>query len=131
MSFQSSATIDTDTFTIEKPKNDCEKHLINCLKAPEWELRRWLKKVLTRAGFEIYEDGYKSDRCDKEKRYESVHNMIAVRGNTGKVCLVAHTDICRDHTETRQGEGKVFHGEMYYSSYDRHGEDTSKPKVPR
>jgi hypothetical protein len=111
-----------------------EKHIIQCCKQPEWQIRSWLRKTLTRAGFVIQEDAYKSDRCDKEKRYESVHNMLAIRQHEGegfpKICLAAHTDVCRDHAETRGGGGSS-RGEYYYWMYDRHGDDTTKPKVPR
>jgi hypothetical protein len=103
---------------------------MQCCKAPEWELRKWLKKVLIRSGFQIFEDGYKTDRISKEKRYETVHNMLAVRGNPN-VCLVAHTDVCRDHEENKSDSKYSGYGEHHYWMYDRHDEDTSKPKVPR
>ena len=35
---------------------DFEKWVMQCCKAPEYELRRYMKKVLVRAGFEIFED---------------------------------------------------------------------------
>lgn len=101
MSFQPNNETDTQNVIEFQTKSNSafENLIIQCLKAPEWELRKWLKKVLTRAGFEIYEDGYRSDRCDKDKRYESVHNMLAIRGGKdARVCLVAHTDVCRDHS---------------------------------
>jgi hypothetical protein len=84
------------------PISDCtefEKFILKCCKAPEWELRKWLRKVLTRAGFDIIEDQYRSERCAKDKRLESVHNMLAIRQRFGfpRVCLASHTDICRDH----------------------------------
>jgi len=78
-----------------------EYHIIQCCKADEWVLRTWLRKVLGRAGFTIYEDGYQTDRIKKDKRYSTVHNMLAVRGDKPKVCLVAHTDVCRDHDSSR------------------------------
>ena len=77
-----------------------ERHIIKTCKAPEWELRKWLKKTLTRAGFTILEDQYKTDRVNRDKRYSSVHNMLAIRGENPRVCLVAHTDICRDHSSS-------------------------------
>lgn len=107
-----------------------EQHIMQCCKAPEWELRKWLKKVLIRAGFQIFEDDYKSERVQKEKRYESVHNMLAVRG-TPNVCLVAHTDVCRDHEELKSDSKYGGFGEHHYWMYDRHDEDSSKAKVPR
>jgi hypothetical protein len=77
-----------------------EYHIIQCCKSDEWTLRKWLHKVLGRAGFTIYEDGYQTDRVKKDKRYSTVHNMLAIRGEP-KVCLVAHTDVCRDHESSR------------------------------
>jgi hypothetical protein len=74
-------------------KYSFENYIIQCCKAPEWELRKFLKKVLMRAGFNIQEDNY---QCGRGEKYSSVHNMLAIRGNP-KVCLVAHTDVCRDH----------------------------------
>jgi hypothetical protein len=78
-----------------------EYHIIQCCKNDEWVLRSWLRKVLGRAGFTIYEDGYQTDRIKKDKRYSTVHNMLAIRGDKPKVCLVAHTDVCRDHDSSR------------------------------
>jgi hypothetical protein len=78
-----------------------EYHIIQCCKNDEWVLRAWLRKVLGRAGFTIYEDGYQTDRIKKDKRYSTVHNMLAIRGENPKVCLVAHTDVCRDHESSR------------------------------
>jgi len=78
-----------------------EYHIMQCCKADEWVMRAWLRKVLGRAGFTIYEDGYQTDRIKKDKRYSTVHNMLAIRGENPKVCLVAHTDVCRDHDSSR------------------------------
>lgn len=88
-----------------------EKNVIQCCKADEWTLRVWLKKVLTRAGFTIYEDGYQTDRIKKDKRYSTVHNMLAIRGNP-RVCLVAHTDVCRDHENSRYSMTGDYHWMM-------------------
>lgn len=74
-------------------KYSFESFIIQCCKAKEWNLRKFLKKTLMNAGFKIKEDDYKTYRGGK---YSSVHNMLAVRGDPN-VCLVAHTDICRDH----------------------------------
>lgn len=74
-----------------------ENHIMKCCKADEWDLRRWLKKVLTRSGFTIFEDDYVTSRADNEPRYKEVHNLLAIRGDKPKVCLVAHTDVCRNH----------------------------------
>lgn len=92
-------TVETETNAVEM--SAFEKHIIQCCKAPEWQLRAWLKKVLTRAGFTIFEDKYRTERVSKDKRYESVHNMLAIRGESPRVCLVAHTDVCRDHEDSR------------------------------
>lgn len=74
-------------------KYSFENFIMQCCRAKEWELRKFLYKVLTRAGFDIIEDDYKSHRDDK---FNTVHNMLAIRGEP-RVCLVAHTDVCRDH----------------------------------
>jgi hypothetical protein len=100
-----------------------ENHIIQCCKAPEWELRKWLKKALTRAGFDqIIEDGYMSDRCSKEPRYSSVHNMLAIRGNPN-ICLAAHTDVCRDHDELRGDSRYAGYGDMSWWMQDRHDDN--------
>lgn len=101
MSFQDKTDMEIESALVEKFSTQAslfEYHIMQCCKAPEWELRKWLKKVLTRSGFEIYEDQYVSDRVKKDKRYETVHNMLAIRGEAN-VCLVSHTDVCRDHDE--------------------------------
>jgi hypothetical protein len=73
-----------------------ETFIIQCCKAREWDLRTFLKKKLKVSGFTITEDAYLSSRVMGNKKYNKVHNMLAVRGNP-RVCLVAHTDVCRDH----------------------------------
>lgn len=70
-----------------------ENFIMQCCKAREWNLREFLKKKLKENGFRITEDRYLSSR---DPRFSTVHNMLAVRGNP-RVCLVAHTDVCRDH----------------------------------
>lgn len=77
-------------------KHSFESFIIQCCKAKEWDLRRFLKKRLISEGFTIQEDNYRSDRCDYLGKYNKVHNLLAIRGNP-RVCLVAHTDVCRDH----------------------------------
>lgn len=131
MSFQSNGDIETKEInqdaSLTENATAFEKHIIQCCKAPEWELRKWLKKVLMRAGFEIFEDDYKSERVEKDDRYKTVHNMVAVRGKPN-VCLVAHTDVCRDHEELR-GEGKYgFGGEHNFWMHGRHEEEKEQPK---
>jgi len=79
-----------------------EDFIIKCCKAPEWELRKWITKILTRNGFTIFEDDYVSDRAKIDERYKTVHNLLAIRGDKPKVCLVAHTDVCRDHDHLKK-----------------------------
>ena len=74
-------------------KYSFENFIMQCCKSPEWELRKFARKLLERSGFTVQEDKYLSRRGGK---FDSVHNMLAIRG-TPKVCLVAHTDVCRDH----------------------------------
>lgn len=71
-----------------------EQFIIKCCRLDEWDLRTFLKEKLTEAGFTVNEDDYRSSRGG---RYSEVHNLLAIRGNYPKVCLVAHTDVCRDH----------------------------------
>jgi hypothetical protein len=105
MSFQKENNIQVEQKVAEEMNaiemSSFEKHIIQCCKASEWDLRRWLKKVLARAGFTIFEDGYKTERVAKDHRYSTVHNMLAIRGENPRVCLVAHTDVCRDHEDSR------------------------------
>ena len=75
-------------------KYSFEEMIIQCCKSDEFKLRKWIKKVLTRSGFSIQEDNYESDR---RGQYSGIHNLLAIRGKNAKVCLVAHTDVCRDH----------------------------------
>ncbi len=130
MSYQKNTNEEIETKVnndLKEEVSQFEKHILNCCKAPEWELRKWLKKVLIRAGFEIFEDGYRSERCEKDKRYETVHNMLAIRGNPN-VCLVAHTDVCRDHEELRQDGRFSGYGEYHHWMYDRHEEEGPQNK---
>lgn len=78
---------------------DFERFIIDCCKAREWSLRSFLRNTLGRAGFSIIEDDYQSHRRIAErKEYKDIHNMLAIRGEP-RVCLVAHTDVCRDHCD--------------------------------
>lgn len=79
-----------------------EQHIIYCCRAPEYDLRKWLKKALPRAGFRLIEDDYKTDRIKNDNRYENVHNLVAIRGENPSVCLVSHTDVCREHDTKRR-----------------------------
>ena len=71
-----------------------EEFLIKCCETNEVDLRIFLKEVLLKNGFRIIEDNYKSPRGNE---YSSIHNMLAIRGDAPKICLVSHTDVCRDH----------------------------------
>lgn len=132
MSFQNNTEADNKVLNqpVEKSDDGFENHIMQCCKAPEWDLRKWLRKVLTRAGFVIYEDAYKTERASKEKRYDIVHNMLAVRGNPN-ICLASHTDVCRDHEELRTESRFGGHGEYHYWMYDRHNEDSAVVRLPR
>lgn len=70
-----------------------EKFIMDSCKSQEWNLRGFLKRVLKKNGFQLIEDNYRSRRGDK---FAEVHNLLAIKGSP-KVCLVAHTDVCRDH----------------------------------
>jgi putative aminopeptidase FrvX len=70
-----------------------ERFIMHCCRMNEGKLRSFLKDMLSANGFSIQEDAYTSFRGE---RYSGVHNMLCIRGNP-KVCLVAHTDCCRDH----------------------------------
>lgn len=67
--------------------------LITCCKLSESELRSYIKKFVTEYNFSIQEDGYISARYDESS---NISNLIAIRGNSN-VCLVSHTDVCREH----------------------------------
>jgi hypothetical protein len=75
--------------------NNFEQFIKQCCKAKEWNLRNFLITLLERNGFTIKQDNY----CSAARRgpsYRNVHNLLATRGNA-RTCLVAHTDVCRDH----------------------------------
>jgi hypothetical protein len=107
---------------LSRSKSSFENFLMQCLKCPEAKFRKWLHKVLIRAGFEIFEDGYVSDRAEKDARYKTVHNMLAIRGNKPNICLVAHTDVCRDHEALRESRFG-FGGEYHHWMGSRHDND--------
>lgn len=71
-----------------------ENFIITCCELDEWDLRDFLKEKLIEVGFSVQEDNYSSYRSGK---YQKVHNMLAIRGKNPRICLVAHTDVCRDH----------------------------------
>lgn len=98
MSYQGKhAQTEAQSFQEEKPNSGFERHILHTCAADEWDLRKFMKRLLTKANFRLIEDNYKSERVGKDKRYGAVHNLLAIRGNNPKVCLVAHTDVCRDH----------------------------------
>lgn len=76
-----------------REKYSFENFIMQCCKSKEWDLRKFLKRILKNNGFQIKEDDFRSYRGGK---YSTVHNMLATRGDP-RVCLVAHTDVCRDH----------------------------------
>lgn len=82
-------------------KHTFPEFIMKCCQLKEWSLRKFLKRTLTKNGFSFTEDDYISKRANYNKGYESVHNLLFVRGNP-KICLVAHTDVCRDHTYSRE-----------------------------
>lgn len=96
-----------------------EDFIIKCCKVSEPELRRWMRKILPRFNFVVQEDDYLSDRCDKDESFKTVHNLLAIRGKTPRVCLVAHTDVCRDH----KGSDKRT---MYYGDPKKKPEGSSQ-----
>lgn len=130
MSFQSSTDLEIENKIDKDMKKDkassFEAFIMQCCKADEWDLRKFLKKTLIRAGFQIFEDGYKTERVEKEPRYSSVHNMLAIRGDAN-VCLVAHTDVCRDHEMLNSNYAGW--GEQNWWMNGRHEEDGSKRKA--
>ena len=74
-----------------------EDLLVWCCSADETVLRNTIKSTLTKLNFSFKEDDYKSYRSTGKFAQENVHNLLFTRGNP-KYCLVAHTDVCRDHT---------------------------------
>lgn len=84
-----------------------EQFIIQCCKSEEGKLRKWFRRILPRYGFTIKEDDYISSRAKNNPSYRGVHNLLAVRG-TPKVCLVAHTDVCRDHGRSNK---TVYYGD--------------------
>lgn len=98
-----------------------ENFIMQCCRAKEWDLRTFLRRTLSKAGFTIQEDDYESNRSGK---YKKVHNMLAIRGNP-RTCLVAHTDVCRDHAYGSPEVDPVIKieevkGEMRSIIQDRH-----------
>lgn len=69
------------------------KLILTCCRLNESELRLYIKKLLLENSFTIQEDNYYSTRLWE---CSGIHNLIAIRGEPN-VCLVSHTDVCRDH----------------------------------
>jgi hypothetical protein len=123
---------DAKEIELQKSADGFERFIMQCCKADEWDLRKFLKKVLGRAGFTIFEDGYLSERCKTNSKYNTVHNMLAIRGENPRVALVAHTDVCRNH-----GSEKYEDGESDEYAYWMGGvaaaakkTDTGKKRIP-
>lgn len=96
------SNLNEELITVVKPADGFERHVLWCCRAPEYQLRKWLFKVLSRAGFRIIQDNYKTERASKNPRYNNVHNMVAIRGENPEIGLVSHTDVCREHTEKQR-----------------------------
>jgi len=71
---------------------DFLSHVITCCEQPEPALRRYLRNLLSRNGFVIETDRYRSPRACRTP------NLRAVRG-APTLGLIAHTDTCREHEE--------------------------------
>ena len=67
--------------------------IVTCCKLREPELRSSIKKVLIEQNFSIQEDCYQSKRLGE---FSNISNLLAIR-QSPKICLVSHTDVCRDH----------------------------------
>lgn len=81
--------------------------IIWCCVVDEVSLRKNIKKVLSNNNFSYVEDDYVSDRATSYSKNELV-NLLLVRGNKPNYCLVAHTDVCRDHTSFEDKTGILF-----------------------
>lgn len=66
--------------------------IIWCCSQRESTLRNKIKQTLKKKSFSVFEDDYKSYR-----NLKGVSNLLLVRGSP-QFCLVAHTDVCRDHS---------------------------------
>lgn len=80
-----------------------EDIVIYCCKQDEYVLRNDIKNNLTSTfNFSVEEDNYISYRNTTDK-YNS-GNMLFTRGSDPKICLVAHTDVVRDHSAFRNND---------------------------
>lgn len=96
-----------------------ETWIMNTCKSSEWGLRKFLKKKLGEAGFSWKEDDYVSVRCERNNKFRSIHNLLFIRGNP-KICLVAHSDCCRDYR--MDGQIPEVHPELKNWGTDEHTE---------
>src|ERR1019366_4267795 len=104
MSLEKALSVSEKDIALQASADGLERFIMQCCKADEWDLRKFLKKILGRAGFTIYEDGYLSERCKTNSKYNTVHNMLAIRGDKPRICLTAHTDVCRNHGSEKYEE---------------------------
>ena len=72
--------------------------IVTCCKLSEPKLRSYIKKVLIDKNFSIQEDCYQSKKLGK---YSNISNLLVIR-QTPKICLVSHTDVCRDHESIKE-----------------------------
>lgn len=78
--------------------NEFSDLLITCCKLSEPDLRSYIKQVLIKHHFSIQEDSYLSERLGE---FSNIPNLLAIR-ESPKVCLVSHTDVCRDHDSIKE-----------------------------
>lgn len=84
-----------------------EELVIWCCAADESDLRNKVKELLSEHKFSYIEDNYVSYRNEHDSKYHvNANNLLFTRGNP-KYCLVAHTDVCRDHSAIESGTEKV------------------------
>lgn len=84
-----------------------EELIILCCAADESDLRNKVKEVLSQHNFSYIEDDYNSHRNELDSKYHvNANNILFTRGNP-KYCLVAHTDVCRDHSAIESEKEKV------------------------
>ena len=84
-----------------------EQLIIWCCAADESLLRNKVKEVLLQHNFSYVEDDYVSYRNQLDDKYHvSANNLLFSRGNA-KYCLVAHTDVCRDHAAIEYKKERV------------------------
>lgn len=72
--------------------------IVTCCKLSDPELRSYIKKVLIEQNFSLQEDCYQSKRLGG---YSNISNLLAIR-ESPKICLVSHTDVCRDYANIKK-----------------------------